>query len=258
MEALQGKFRKAEGGEGGENQEIRPSRPLFKWGKELLLVLGGDGSPYCIRIQTGDCTYIALGRSNLVYSTDLRIRKDVTLISLTGCLPGGAYPYRRRGSFWFITRILARAAWRSFRPVAVLAPMTKSKLTPCTVRTLIIERYATRLAAPKAHALSPRSLELARQFGLDVNEIRQIGTSRKDAYWVNFITNLAGEEVGRLPYERMDPEVLDATPTASLTFSCSRADSLHSLNWSYFTLVLYFIFIFIFFTSNPVSYSIRG
>ncbi|KKK14302.1 hypothetical protein ARAM_000790 [Aspergillus rambellii] len=86
-------------------------------------------------------------------------------------------------------------------------------LAQLEVQTLIIERYQTRLAAPKAHALSPRSLEICRQFGLDVNEIRNLGTSRRDAYWVNFITNLSGILVGRLPYERMDPEVLDATPT---------------------------------------------
>ncbi|KUL86909.1 hypothetical protein ZTR_05351 [Talaromyces verruculosus] len=81
------------------------------------------------------------------------------------------------------------------------------------IRSLITERYATRLAAPKAHALSPRSLELCRQFELDVNEIRKVGTCRRDAFWVNFITSLAGEHVGKLPYERMDPEVLDNTPT---------------------------------------------
>ncbi|KAI3096014.1 hypothetical protein CBS147333_9650 [Penicillium roqueforti] len=79
--------------------------------------------------------------------------------------------------------------------------------------SLIAERYAARLAAPKAHALSPRSLEMCRQFGLDVNEIRKVGTSRKDAYWVNFITSLACKHVGKLPYERMDAEVLNSTPT---------------------------------------------
>lgn len=85
-----------------------------------------------------------------------------------------------------------------------------------TVRTLIVERYPTRLAAPKAHALSPRSLELCRQFGIDVNEIRGLGSCREDAHWVNFITNLSGKQVGRLPYERMDPGVLDATPAVGL------------------------------------------
>ncbi|KAL4953470.1 FAD binding domain-containing protein [Aspergillus filifer] len=86
-------------------------------------------------------------------------------------------------------------------------------LAQLNVQTLICERYPTRLAAPKAHALSPRTLELCRQFGLDVNEIRQLGSNREDAHWVNFVTNLSGKQVGRLPYERMDKEVLDATPT---------------------------------------------
>ncbi|CAI7595600.1 unnamed protein product [Penicillium pancosmium] len=56
-------------------------------------------------------------------------------------------------------------------------------LEQLNVRSLIIERYPTRLAAPKAHALSPRSLEFCRQAGLDVNEIRSLGSPREDAYW---------------------------------------------------------------------------
>jgi hypothetical protein len=77
---------------------------------------------------------------------------------------------------------------------------------------MVIERYPKRLGAPKAHALSPRSLEICRQFGLDVGRIRQLGTKRADACWVNFLTNLTGERVGVLPYERMDINVLDETP----------------------------------------------
>lgn len=76
----------------------------------------------------------------------------------------------------------------------------------------MIERYAKRLAAPKAHALSPRSLEICRQFFLDVRHIRSQGTCRDDAFWVNFVTSLNGQHVGRLPYERMDESVLDDTP----------------------------------------------
>jgi 2-polyprenyl-6-methoxyphenol hydroxylase-like FAD-dependent oxidoreductase len=87
-----------------------------------------------------------------------------------------------------------------------------------TVKCLIIERYPTRLAAPKAHALSPRTLEICRQFDLDVNAIRKLGTNRDDAYWVNFVTSLAGHYVGSLPYERMDAEVLEQTPTVSVRY----------------------------------------
>jgi 2-polyprenyl-6-methoxyphenol hydroxylase-like FAD-dependent oxidoreductase len=80
------------------------------------------------------------------------------------------------------------------------------------VKTIIIERYPQRLGAPKAHALSPRSLEICRQFGLDLEHIRSLGAQRDDAYWVNFLTTLSGDVVGRLPYERMDADVLDFTP----------------------------------------------
>ena len=90
------------------------------------------------------------------------------------------------------------------------------------VRSLLCERYPTRLEAPKAHALSPRSLELCRQFGLDVNEIRNAGTSRSEAFWVNFITSLSGDAVGKLPYERMDIDVLNDTP--EVFFPCPLVD----------------------------------
>jgi hypothetical protein len=75
-----------------------------------------------------------------------------------------------------------------------------------------VEKYPTRLAAPKAHALSPRSLEICRQYGLDTKGLRKLGTQRADAYFVNFLTNLSDERIGILPYERMDPGVLDETP----------------------------------------------
>lgn len=86
-----------------------------------------------------------------------------------------------------------------------------------TVKCLIVERYPERLGAPKAHALSPRSLEICRQFHLDVRRIRQLGTKRADAFWVNFLTNLSGKSVGVLPYERMDVGVLEHTPEVEFT-----------------------------------------
>lgn len=85
-------------------------------------------------------------------------------------------------------------------------------LSQLQIQSLIIERYPERLAAPKAHALSPRSLEICRQFNLDVGEIRRLGTRREEASRVNFLTTLSGELVGSLPYERMDVDVLDSTP----------------------------------------------
>jgi 2-polyprenyl-6-methoxyphenol hydroxylase-like FAD-dependent oxidoreductase len=90
--------------------------------------------------------------------------------------------------------------------------MTFSITEKNIVPNMIVERYPQRLGAPKAHALSPRSLEICRQANLDVKKIRSLGTQRRDAYTVNFVRSLSGERVGYLPYERMDPAVLDATP----------------------------------------------
>ena len=90
-----------------------------------------------------------------------------------------------------------------------------SWLTSLIVKSLIIERYHTRLAAPKAHVISGRTMELCRQYGLDMNELRRQGTKREDAYWVNFVTSLQGHWVASFPFERYDPEVLEQTPAVS-------------------------------------------
>lgn len=82
---------------------------------------------------------------------------------------------------------------------------------------MIIERYPNRLSAPKAHALSPRTLEICRQAGLSTKAIRDLGTPRSEGCWVNFITSLNGEYIGRLPYERMDVHVLESTPEVQLS-----------------------------------------
>lgn len=93
-----------------------------------------------------------------------------------------------------------------------LRPFHADHSTYSKVKSLLVEKYPQRLAAPKAHALSPRSFEICRQFGLDTAALRRLGSPREDAFWVNFLTNLSGERIGVLPYERMDPEVLNDTP----------------------------------------------
>ncbi|OBR05282.1 FAD binding domain-containing protein [Colletotrichum higginsianum IMI 349063] len=90
--------------------------------------------------------------------------------------------------------------------------LTAYMLSRHGVRSLLVEKYPERLAAPKAHALCPRTLEICRQYGLDTNTIRRMGSPRRDACRVNFLTNLGGEVIGSLPYERMDAGVLEHTP----------------------------------------------
>ncbi|KAK1579611.1 FAD binding domain-containing protein [Colletotrichum navitas] len=90
--------------------------------------------------------------------------------------------------------------------------LTAYMLSKHGVKSLLVEKYPERLAAPKAHALCPRTLEICRQYGLDTNAIRRLGSPREDACWVHFLTNLSGERIGSLPYERMDADVLESTP----------------------------------------------
>lgn len=77
---------------------------------------------------------------------------------------------------------------------------------------VLITRHLRRLGVPKAHALSPRSLEIVRQFGLPVSALRRLPAHRRDAMHVRFVTNLAGQQIGSLPYERMTNDVLDHSP----------------------------------------------
>ena len=79
------------------------------------------------------------------------------------------------------------------------------------VPVVVIDRHASRLDAPKAHALTSRTLEICRQFGLDPSSLRKKGTPREDAKWIRFVTSLSGEEVGVLPFFRLEPDVLEIT-----------------------------------------------
>ena len=91
--------------------------------------------------------------------------------------------------------------------------MTAIVLARHGLRSIIVDRFKTRHGAPKAHALNPRSLEICRSVGLDVDEMKRRATSPADGAWVRFVTTLAGEEIGVLPYERQDDQVLELTPT---------------------------------------------
>ncbi|GKT59838.1 FAD binding domain-containing protein [Colletotrichum tofieldiae] len=90
--------------------------------------------------------------------------------------------------------------------------LTAYMLSRHGVRSLLVEKYSERLPAPKAHALCPRTLEICRQYGLETNAIRRMGSPRRDACRVNFLMNLGVEAIGSLPYERMDVGVLEHTP----------------------------------------------
>ena len=91
--------------------------------------------------------------------------------------------------------------------------MTAILLARQGLRSIIVERFSTRHGAPKAHAINPRSLEICRASGLDIQAMKRRATPTADGAWVRFMTTLAGEEIGALLYERQDEQVLELTPT---------------------------------------------
>jgi 2-polyprenyl-6-methoxyphenol hydroxylase-like FAD-dependent oxidoreductase len=81
------------------------------------------------------------------------------------------------------------------------------------IASLVVERRLERNNAPKAHALNPRSLEICRAAGIDLNDIYARQTPPQEGKAVRFMSRLSGIELGSLPYERQDDAVLSLTPT---------------------------------------------
>lgn len=80
------------------------------------------------------------------------------------------------------------------------------------VRSLLVEKHASRLDAPKAHALNPRSLEICAAAGLPMAALHAVATRPEEGAVVRMVTSLAGEEFGCLTYERQDEAVRELTP----------------------------------------------
>ena len=72
--------------------------------------------------------------------------------------------------------------------------------------------------------MNPRSLEIFRTMGVDMRALRAAGTSRRDGAHVSWVTTLSGTELGRLPYERQDDDVLALTPEPLLNLSQHRLE----------------------------------
>lgn len=81
------------------------------------------------------------------------------------------------------------------------------------IRTIVVERLTSRSLAPKAHAMSPRSLEICRALGLDYDRLKAAASPREDSGSVYFLPRLDAPILGKLPYERQDDGAYDITPT---------------------------------------------
>jgi 2,4-dichlorophenol 6-monooxygenase len=81
------------------------------------------------------------------------------------------------------------------------------------METRILDRRGTPLRAPAAHVVNARTFEICRSVGVDMDSFGKISARPEDAGQVIWVTSLAGEELGRLPFERQHDEVLRFTPT---------------------------------------------
>lgn len=82
---------------------------------------------------------------------------------------------------------------------------------------LVIERRLPRQSsAPKAHVVNPRSLEIFRAAGLDVEEMYAQGSPRDAAYHVWFLQTLVGRKLGVISTADARTDALTPTPMLNL------------------------------------------
>jgi 2,4-dichlorophenol 6-monooxygenase len=93
---------------------------------------------------------------------------------------------------------------------------------PC----LVVERRDGPQPNPSAHVVNARTLEIFRQAGFDMTAIAALAKDPADSGHVNFVTRLAGELIGRLPFERQGDECLAHTPTPLRNISQHRLEPL--------------------------------
>lgn len=77
----------------------------------------------------------------------------------------------------------------------------------------IIDRRDSPIRAPAAHVVNARTFEICRAVGVDMDAMAEFTSDPVDAGHVRWMTNLSGEEIGQLPFERQTDEVLSLTPT---------------------------------------------
>ncbi len=93
------------------------------------------------------------------------------------------------------------------------------------LETRILDRRETPIRAPAAHVVNSRTFEICRAVGVDMDSLNEFASDPRDAGHAIWVTSLAGEEVGRLPFERQDDEVLRFTPTPLRNLSQHRFEA---------------------------------
>jgi len=83
-------------------------------------------------------------------------------------------------------------------PVGVVAALL---LIRSGVDAIVVERYSSMLAAPKAHLISPRSLEILTGAGVPLERLEELAPARDGNTKAWYVNSLAGRAFGWRPYE---------------------------------------------------------
>jgi 2,4-dichlorophenol 6-monooxygenase len=81
------------------------------------------------------------------------------------------------------------------------------------IEACVVDRRETPTRAPAAHVVNARTFEICRAAGVDMDALAALCADPQDAGQAIWLTSLAGEEIGRLRFERQTDEVLRFTPT---------------------------------------------
>ena len=95
-------------------------------------------------------------------------------------------------------------------PTGMMAALLLARLG---IRSVVVERRDGPQRAPAAHVINARTFEICRAAGVDMAAIAAASRPPADGGVVRWVTTLAGEELGHLPFERQDDAVLAVTPT---------------------------------------------
>lgn len=95
-------------------------------------------------------------------------------------------------------------------PVGLMGSLLLARLG---LEARLIDRRTEPMRAPAAHVVNARTFEICRAAGVDMQALAAWCADPRDAGQAVWLPNLAGEVIGRLPFERQDDEVLRLTPT---------------------------------------------
>lgn len=94
-------------------------------------------------------------------------------------------------------------------PVGITAAIALARYG---MESIILERHATRMGQPKAHVINNRSVEILRQYRVDLAPLRKVGLSDEEAEQIIFAASMNGLEYGVLKSSAASTAAKAASP----------------------------------------------